>query len=52
MVKVNMEKNGFKRFIEIGPGTVLSNLVKRISKNVKTYSVSRVEDLEILKSIQ
>ena len=48
----NMEKNGFKRFIEIGPGTVLTNLVKRISKNVKTYSVSRVEDLEILKSIQ
>ena len=47
----NMEKDGFNRFIEIGPGTVLTNLVKRISKNVEAYSISKVEDFDILKDM-
>ena len=47
----NMEKDGFNRFIEIGPGTVLTNLVKRISKNVEVYSISKVEDFDILKDM-
>ena len=47
----NMEKDGFNRFIEIGPGAVLTNLVKRISKNVEVYSISKVEDFDILKDM-
>ena len=48
----NMQKDGFRRFIEIGPGTVLTNLIRRISKNLEAYSISKVEDLEILRKIQ
>ena len=31
---------GFTRFIELGPGNVLSGLMKRINKDVEMYSVS------------
>jgi [acyl-carrier-protein] S-malonyltransferase len=48
----NMQKDGFRRFIEIGPGTVLTNLIRRVSKNLEAYSISKVEDLEILRKIQ
>ncbi|MGD0813405.1 MAG: ACP S-malonyltransferase [Verrucomicrobiota bacterium] len=39
-------EHGFTRFIELGPGTVLSGFVKRIDKNVQTYSVADVASLE------
>jgi [acyl-carrier-protein] S-malonyltransferase len=39
-------EQGFTRFIELGPGTVLSGFVKRIDKNVRTYSVADVPSLE------
>ena len=39
---------GVTRFIEIGPGKVLSGLVKRISKDAETRNV---EDLATLKSL-
>lgn len=39
---------GVSRFVEIGPGKVLSGLVKRISKEVST---ANVEDLASLKSL-
>jgi [acyl-carrier-protein] S-malonyltransferase len=32
-------------FGEIGPGNVLSGLIKRISKTVRTFSVSKIDDI-------
>jgi len=37
---------GFKRFIELGPGTVLSGFVKRIDKTATVLNVSDVPSLE------
>ena len=40
---------GVSRFIEIGPGKVLSGLVKRITKDVETVNI---EDLDTVKSLR
>tara|TARA_Y100001970_G_scaffold293319_1_gene439315 strand:- start:766 stop:1695 length:930 start_codon:yes stop_codon:yes gene_type:complete len=44
-----MVKNEVKEFIEIGPGKVLSGLVKRISDKVLTKSINTVEEIKNLK---
>lgn len=41
-----MIKNGVKKFIEIGPGKVLTSLMKRIDKNVVSYSINKYQDIE------
>ena len=41
-----MIKNGVKKFIEIGPGKVLTGLVKRIDKNIESYSINNDEDIK------
>ena len=46
---INMIKNGVTHFIEIGPGKVLSGLVKRIDKNVKITSINNQSDVKSLK---
>ena len=40
--------NGVKKFIEIGPGKVLSGLVKRIDSNVNLIQVNDIEDVKNL----
>ena len=46
---INMIKNGINHFIEIGPGKVLSGLVKRINREVKIESINNLKDIENLK---
>ncbi len=46
---INMIKNDINHFIEIGPGKVLSGLVKRISRDVKIDTINTQNDIESLK---
>ena len=43
-----MINNGVKNFVEIGPGKVLSGLIKRINKNVNVSSINSEEDIRLL----
>ncbi len=43
-----MINKGVNQFIEIGPGKVLSGLVKRINKDVKISSINSQSDIESL----
>ncbi|MEJ1517179.1 ACP S-malonyltransferase [Bacillus cereus] len=40
-----MIRNGVDTFIEIGPGKVLSGLIKKIDKSVNVYSISDIETM-------
>ena len=44
-----MIKNDVNHFIEIGPGKVLSGLVKRINKTVKIDTINNENDINNLK---
>ena len=46
---INMIKNNVNHFIEIGPGKVLSGLVKRIDRKVKINTINNQADIESLK---
>ncbi len=43
-----MINNGVKNFVEIGPGKVLSGLIRRINKNVNVNSINNDEDIKLL----
>ena len=43
-----MIEKGVTQFIEIGPGKVLSGLVKRIDKNVKVSAINSEEDIKLI----
>ena len=43
-----MANNGVTDFIEIGPGKVLTGLIKRIVKNVNSNSINTTEDIKNL----
>ena len=45
---INMIDNDVNHFIEIGPGKVLSGLVKRINREVKINSINNKGDIESL----
>ena len=44
-----MIRNGVNNFIEIGPGKILSGLVKRIDKKVKVGAINNEEDINKIK---
>ena len=46
---IKMINNGVNHFIEIGPGKVLSGLVKRIDKSVKINTINNVSDIQEIK---
>lgn len=44
-----MISNGTKTFIEIGPGKVLSGLIKRIDNDVNVLNIDKLEDIQDIK---
>jgi len=46
---INMISKGVDQFIEIGPGKVLSGLVKRINKEINISSINSEEDIKNIK---
>ena len=45
---INMINNGVKNFIEIGPGKVLSGLIRRINGEINVKSINSDEDIKNL----
>ena len=45
---INMINKGVEHFVEIGPGKVLSGLIKRINKDVKITSINDQSDIKNL----
>ena len=44
-----MINNGVNHFIEIGPGKVLTGLIKRIDRSVKINTINSESDIKDLK---
>ena len=45
---INMINSGTKKFIEIGPGKILSGLVKRIDRNIELHQLNNINDISKL----
>ncbi|HOJ49889.1 MAG TPA: ACP S-malonyltransferase [Spirochaetota bacterium] len=45
----NMIKDGFTTFIEVGPGKVLTGLIKKINKDVTVFNISDIASLNSFK---
>ena len=44
------QKKGVNNFVEIGPGKVLTGMVKRTIKNVNCFSINSIADIKNLKN--
>ena len=44
-------REGVRTFVEVGPGNVLSGLVKRIDRSVKAISVNNLASLDKLHDV-
>ena len=47
---LNMSKSGVLNYIEIGPGKVLTGMIKRTIKNANCFSINSIADIENLKN--
>ena len=47
---INMSKNRVENFVDVGPGKVLSGMVKRTIKNAKTFSINSIADINNFKN--
>ena len=47
---INMSQLGVKKFIEVGPGKVLSGMIKRTIKDAKCFSINSIADIEGLQN--
>ncbi|MDC3044079.1 ACP S-malonyltransferase, partial [Candidatus Pelagibacter sp.] len=47
---INMIDLGVSKFVEIGPGKVLSGLIKRIDRNVKLNHINNLTDIKSIKN--
>ncbi len=43
---INMSKENINDYIEIGPGKVLSGMVKRTVKNINCFSINSIDDMK------
>ena len=43
---IHMSKENVNNFIEIGPGKVLSGMVKRTLKNINCFSINSIDDMK------
>ncbi len=47
---INISKLSVKNFIELGPGKVLTGMVKRTIKNANCFSINSIDDIKNLKN--
>ena len=47
---INISNEGVSNFVEIGPGKVLTGMVKRTVKNVNCFSINSIDDIKKLKN--
>ena len=47
---INISNEGVSNFVEIGPGKVLTGMVKRTIKNVNCFSINSIDDIKNLKN--
>ncbi len=45
---INMSNKEVKTFIEIGPGKVLSGMVKRTIKDINSFSINSIDDMKLV----